>query len=1619
MALVSEEVPALSTEARAADFDACVRRFCQIEDPLDSLITWVQSLYDANSTGDDEDVSYLRLTQGCALIQVFSSINQKPSASQLLGKSLSKEDPPNNFCARLRNLHSLIQSIQKFYKDVLGQIVVCRLPDCISLAKSVDIMLSEVTKRPADLKLDRWPCEMQQLLLLLLGCAVQCPQREDFINNIKLLDINVQHVIVTCIQQITDEYFTVWPVDWLDYKKVPETQREGAFAALVGHLRSLVDERDKYLQEAVTAVVTISSRKSDEVDPEGEESEKSQHAASAPDQAPSTLQRLGQTSPEYHHLLVELADTKGKLRRLRQEVEEKSDAAFDLTEKLEQMEDALAKLRAENTLLSQEARASKLLQDELDVMREKAARADQLESDVRSYREKMAEFETSKSREAELRAENKVLVETNELLEDQLDSLRSRQERMIQLEQEAMHRSSQIQQLEMEKEANEVQIKDLLEENSRLLLCARSQADESSFMLVELDRLRHGGDSNASLSEEMTNDTVSHLRRLELENQRLLSSINQLKEQHANETNKRVSDLEKEKARLSQKVDSLQQQAENETTKCVSKEAELRESQAVIVQMREDVETIKEHHLRQLSETEREKNYLEELVGMLRVREEQTKDTRLKQVQDDNRNLLESNQRLKAELSRLEFDRVQLEKLSECLKASNNRVHDLDDANARLKLEAEDLAKSMSAFKALCVKHEVLEEEHTKLQVEFSKLQKILDSMKSNAKKFDVIQEEHTALSLQNAQLLRKVDNLEKITLTQSANAQETKESLNWEISQLRAVLQATKVERSKYDEMELDLLRVRGENQKLSSLIDAANKRVLDLEKDKLDLESEHEKIESSLADYKATIRRLVELERNNAELEGNNVQIAKEKAQVLREIAKVKAVIESKDKAVEDASVRISTLEAENRVLSRDIQVLSADNMKIVSLEKELGELKQEKLVVDKTLASLRAELVNEKIRSDDSRQSPAALEVENTTLQAQAASLSAQNSQLQESTTQLIAERSQLNAELEERRQREKSLVADYDTLQKLHEQLSCDYEALQKEQTTLKSSNRILVRDFKTLQENFEQASRGQEALNVMKSSIEAERETLRQEAKSLSTLRAEHSRLKDDFRSLFAANKRLKEEYKTLQSDHKALRSDNSLLRLKQTELQGQLDSTQHKIATLELQRSKLAQQCDVLGNLNSTLDKERKHLMAQVSVLLSQYHDLLTQTLEDRNHFHNEEKNYVSHDFLIVFRDKLNDLRRQKEKLEEKIMEQYRRMENVSRRKSFGSALVRKVRKAGSEIMQKVPRASRSQERPIVVGGLSKRSYNVHAAHMHGSDATDSQDSASVASTGGSGSSGDDLLADLCRDEDTKSEQFETSSAVFPAASTSSSSAPGNGTASHRHSMPCLSASVVAEAPPRKTSQDSEAAAKVAASKRQPGSAELNLGLGRPGTRRAVYYSEDGVAKGSGSIVGSDSRRSPKVLRSAKGFIGKARMPDPEDWNGSSDGGGNAGTCMPSGTRQSPIGMAQSTPEPPPGADDTVSTAEAVATSTPLRTPTGAAGKSALPPSVARPKPRAPSSVKSALGTSKGPSSVKSTPCGGSSGDASRSGGSDAGGSDPGKIEKKPDNSVWYEYGCV
>ncbi len=75
--------------------------------------------------------------------------------------------------------------------------------------------------------------------------------------------------------------------------------------------------------------------------------------------------------------------------------------------------------------------------------------------------------------------------------------------------------------------------------------------------------------------------------------------------------------------------------------------------------------------------------------------------------------------------------------------------------------------------------------------------------------------------------------------------------------------------------------------------------------------------------------------------------------------------------------------------------------------------------------------------------------------------------------------------------------------------------------------------------------------------------------------------------------------------------------------------------------------------------LNEKLEDEKSQLFDQLHILLQQNQEILTQTLTNKDLFHEETKSYLQ---------QLNNLKRQKEILEQKIMEQYKNCPSFSQK---------------------------------------------------------------------------------------------------------------------------------------------------------------------------------------------------------------------------------------------------------------------------------------------------------------------------------------------------------------
>lgn len=129
------------------------------------------------------------------------------------------------------------------------------------------------------------------MFTLLLGAAVQCPNKEIFIGRIKELDVETQHAIVDLIKKVTDSQTLVLN---------SEAMQNISVRQLHDHIVRIARERDKYHSKWITCVA-----------PNADSSD-------AKTQSSPTVNTS--MNSDQNHMAVELADFKSKLRKLRQEL---------------------------------------------------------------------------------------------------------------------------------------------------------------------------------------------------------------------------------------------------------------------------------------------------------------------------------------------------------------------------------------------------------------------------------------------------------------------------------------------------------------------------------------------------------------------------------------------------------------------------------------------------------------------------------------------------------------------------------------------------------------------------------------------------------------------------------------------------------------------------------------------------------------------------------------------------------------------------------------------------------------------------------------------------------------------------------------------------------------------------------------------------------------------------------------------------------------------------------------------------------------------------------------------------------------------------------------------------
>uniref|UniRef100_A0A8C1LX61 Hook microtubule-tethering protein 1 n=1 Tax=Cyprinus carpio TaxID=7962 RepID=A0A8C1LX61_CYPCA len=285
------------------------------------------------------------LTSGAAMSQALHQIDPSWFSESWLARI--KEDVGDNVRLKMNNLKKILQMMVDYYNEVLAQkMTEFPLPDLVRVVEQFDQV------------------ELGRLLQLILGCAVKCDRKQEYIQIIMTLEESVQHVVMTAIQEVRFILFRYfYAVISLMFDLLPFEQ-----------VTMLQEERNSLLAE--NDLLTDRSSQLDTFD------------------NPSTP-----SGRKHSQLQLQLEQLQEENFRLEA-------AKDDYRIHCEELEKQLVELQHRNDELTSLAEESRALKDELDILRSCSDRAVKLEASVETYRKKLEDL-------GDLRRQMRVLEEKN------------------------------------------------------------------------------------------------------------------------------------------------------------------------------------------------------------------------------------------------------------------------------------------------------------------------------------------------------------------------------------------------------------------------------------------------------------------------------------------------------------------------------------------------------------------------------------------------------------------------------------------------------------------------------------------------------------------------------------------------------------------------------------------------------------------------------------------------------------------------------------------------------------------------------------------------------------------------------------------------------------------------------------------------------------------------------------------------------------------------------------------------------------------------------------------------------------------------------------------------------
>ncbi|XP_067172497.1 protein Hook homolog 3 isoform X2 [Apteryx mantelli] len=512
----------------------------------ESLLTWIQTFNVEAPCQTVED-----LTNGVVMAQVLQKIDPAYFDENWLNRI--KTEVGDNWRLKVSNLKKILKGILDYNHEILGQqINDFTLPDVNLIGEHADA------------------AELGRMLQLILGCAVNCEQKQEYIQTIMMMEESVQHVVMTAIQELMS-------------KESPVSVGNDAYVDLDRQLKKTTEE----LNEALATKEEIAQR-CHELDMQVAALQEEKSSLLAENQV--LMERLNQSdsiedpnSPAgRRHLQLQT-----QLEQLQEETFRLEAAKDDYRIRCEELEKEIAELRQQTEELTTLAEEAQSLKDEIDVLRHSSDKVAKLESQVESYKKKLEDLGDLRRQVKLLEEKNTMYMQNTVSLEEELrkanaarSQLETYKRQAVELQNRLSEESKKADKLDYECKRLKEKVDSLQKEKDRLrterdslketieeLRCV--QAQEGQLTTSGLMSLGSQEPSDSLAAEIVTPEIKEKLIRLQHENKML--KLNQegsdnekiaLLQSLLDDANLRKNELETENRLVNQRLLEVQSQVE-------------------------------------------------------------------------------------------------------------------------------------------------------------------------------------------------------------------------------------------------------------------------------------------------------------------------------------------------------------------------------------------------------------------------------------------------------------------------------------------------------------------------------------------------------------------------------------------------------------------------------------------------------------------------------------------------------------------------------------------------------------------------------------------------------------------------------------------------------------------------------------------------------------------------------------------------------------------------------------------------------------------------------------------------------------------------------------------------